>query len=204
MIPEDFPAFVQVFCGPAKDGQAAGLYAHLAVNTRRLRLWYEALKAYPLQAACRALTEAYKADPRHEPAIATVVEAIKAQAPPTIPEPPWWTPEIAAAVHAHGINGAFEVLRAQQQDADWRACHLAMKDEELTRPGREAAYLARCRQYAAQYPADRQSWHNEIARVEARLRQEGRPVPRQTPPPTAGRFTHVSAPRPRRTHDAHD
>jgi hypothetical protein len=201
MTRTDFDRIIHAYGGQQPP---PGLWPHSPLTPREIPLWFAKLKGYEVTRVLEALDDLSMRDRRAAPSLTAVLEAMQARTPRPVPTPAWWSKAVTAAVQVHGINGAFAVLREQQHDSDWITCHVALQVEELTKPGQEAAYLARCRQYAAQYPADRQSWLKEIARVEQRLQQEGHPGQRHTPPPQVGSFTHVSAPRPRRNPDARD
>lgn len=198
MTPDELSAFVQLLCGPARAGHDEGFYPQIATRPLVLKVWQQTLRAYPFERACKAITAAYKADPRHEPAVDAVVEAIKSQAPPVFQPPAWH----------HRLDGSLRdviaAARPVHEDLHLARCYQQLVEQDLVVTGKEAAFIAACQQFAQQYPADATHWQAQIARKQTEMAARGATPPRASPPPQVGTFTHVSAPTRRRTPHAND
>jgi hypothetical protein len=172
MTREEFTDFRQHYGGPETPQQQPGLWPHAPLMQRELPLWYRKLKSYPLDRLLDALNELSSQDRRNAPSVHQVLDICRTLAPPAVPVPAWQQ----AMARERGLTVA-ELLAAARPAHDARdisRCCRELFEQGLCQPGQEAAYLAACAAYAAQYPADRAFWEAQLAQK----RQEVGPLPR--------------------------
>lgn len=205
MTREDFAQFRHAYGGKETPDSPQGFWPQEPLSRREAPLWFRKLQPFPLARVLAALEELSTFDRRHAPSVNQVIEAMHTLAPPEVPVPDWQRD--MARAQGMTVRELLQAARPAHADKEIAQCFREISDRNLHLRGQETGFIAACERFAADYPADRAFWLEQIAQkrqeVPAPGSRPGRSLDHdpgaagkrraQALPRQVGSFTHLGA-----------